>query len=715
MSISEVRIREIYKRLRRHATFKVLALLVLFPVVAQAAPPTPVVWTGAQHVAAGDSFLVLGYSVGLEVWAWYDNNPIRRTVWKPGAEVAGLWAHGTKVAWVTADSALHTATVAGEDLVPLMAAPTAGEPIDVSASESYIGVLTDSNGTTGVRVWEQGNPAATTRWIAPGGGALTWIALRDSTLAGAGGNRVWLARLRGDTAVTMDSLLLTVYVYKMAWAGDTLLLALATSGLKVVGTEGDQFADSIATYSDGGLYQDLAVWDRGWAAIDLFGRLLTFERGSKLEPASLTTSDGTSRGMAAGRDQLAVLTTEYGLGMLDVFSPQLPFWTERRRLPGFVRSLAYSDRGMLAHADYVGVLQVDTAGFEPIMANPYNVVDLSVAGNLVAATGFLTGTALYYLDGEPVQEPLATVHSSIYSRVGELGGNDQLYTVTTAGCDSGFSVYDISNPAEPKTVTRWSVCVPIRDLERMPGALATAMGDSGVWIYDTPIVDTTDPVAVGGATRRWVQLAWRDGYLWGRADNGDIVRWAWRGDSLVELDRFAVPDCQWFDVSGDKLALAHASRLADVWRWDSGGALEAVATFPTRRDVKRVAIVADTVWYVDFDIVYRDVLEGGAGIDDDGAGPVLPRAAILGPCYPNPFNGATQIPLKLRPGVWQVSIYNILGQHVTSWSGLALGPEQRTLVWHPEAGSEPARASGVYFVRATSGGQSEIRRVVYLK
>jgi hypothetical protein len=89
---------------------------------------------------------------------------------------------------------------------------------------------------------------------------------------------------------------------------------------------------------------------------------------------------------------------------------------------------------------------------------------------------------------------------------------------------------------------------------------------------------------------------------------------------------------------------------------------------------------------------------------------LLPAAFRLGQNYPNPFNPGTTIEFELpSAGEYTLSIYNLSGQLVTEFSGIA---EAGVRAVHWEAGD---LASGVYLYRLSSGGVSQTRKMLLLK
>jgi len=99
-------------------------------------------------------------------------------------------------------------------------------------------------------------------------------------------------------------------------------------------------------------------------------------------------------------------------------------------------------------------------------------------------------------------------------------------------------------------------------------------------------------------------------------------------------------------------------------------------------------------------------------IDADGGEEIpLPTAFRIGQPYPNPFNSAQTIPVTTKPGqMLTVDIYNLLGQKVECiYSGVSY-TQQLNITWNAEE-----YASGVYFVKASSGDKAVIRKSILLK
>jgi hypothetical protein len=88
-----------------------------------------------------------------------------------------------------------------------------------------------------------------------------------------------------------------------------------------------------------------------------------------------------------------------------------------------------------------------------------------------------------------------------------------------------------------------------------------------------------------------------------------------------------------------------------------------------------------------------------------------PRLTMLGSVA-----GQARLQLTLgQPGEAQVRIYNARGQLVRDLFNGSLDAGQRVLVWDGRDASGRTAASGVYFVRAVTGGQALTGRVTMLR
>ncbi|HSH00092.1 MAG TPA: T9SS type A sorting domain-containing protein, partial [candidate division Zixibacteria bacterium] len=95
----------------------------------------------------------------------------------------------------------------------------------------------------------------------------------------------------------------------------------------------------------------------------------------------------------------------------------------------------------------------------------------------------------------------------------------------------------------------------------------------------------------------------------------------------------------------------------------------------------------------------------------DDPAPVLPAEFVLSQNHPNPFNPETTIDFALpRRAEVELSIYNVLGQRVTTLFSGEAAAGRHTVNWRADA-----YASGVYFYRLSAGETTLTRKMLLLK
>ena len=100
---------------------------------------------------------------------------------------------------------------------------------------------------------------------------------------------------------------------------------------------------------------------------------------------------------------------------------------------------------------------------------------------------------------------------------------------------------------------------------------------------------------------------------------------------------------------------------------------------------------------------------------------IVPGLTTLGQNYPNPFNPVTNITYDVGfvDGPNQqvnLSIYNLLGQHVQTLVRGQQGPGQYKIMWYGRDKSGVSVASGIYFVHmTTSAGKVQTKKVMLLR
>jgi hypothetical protein len=93
----------------------------------------------------------------------------------------------------------------------------------------------------------------------------------------------------------------------------------------------------------------------------------------------------------------------------------------------------------------------------------------------------------------------------------------------------------------------------------------------------------------------------------------------------------------------------------------------------------------------------------------------LPTSYALQQNFPNPFNAGTVIPIALKSdGEWTLTIYNVAGQAVRTFSG-ADEAGIVNVVWDGTMESGASVASGMYFYRVNAGDFTATKKMVLLK
>ena len=92
-----------------------------------------------------------------------------------------------------------------------------------------------------------------------------------------------------------------------------------------------------------------------------------------------------------------------------------------------------------------------------------------------------------------------------------------------------------------------------------------------------------------------------------------------------------------------------------------------------------------------------------------------PKEYALLQNYPNPFNAGTVIPIVLKDASeWSLSIYNVAGQVVRTFSGSS-DAGTVNVAWDGRAADGSTVASGMYFYRATTPNFTATKKMVLLK
>ena len=101
---------------------------------------------------------------------------------------------------------------------------------------------------------------------------------------------------------------------------------------------------------------------------------------------------------------------------------------------------------------------------------------------------------------------------------------------------------------------------------------------------------------------------------------------------------------------------------------------------------------------------------------DDNDDSVLPEAFTLEQNFPNPFNPETRVDFSLpKAGSYHFEIFNSLGQTVKAVDVVDAAAGPQNITWNGTSDDGSRVASGVYFYKLTFDGNSQTRKMVFLK
>lgn len=119
------------------------------------------------------------------------------------------------------------------------------------------------------------------------------------------------------------------------------------------------------------------------------------------------------------------------------------------------------------------------------------------------------------------------------------------------------------------------------------------------------------------------------------------------------------------------------------------------------------------------DVVYDEsdcVFSIGPSSSCPGYEDVSPSSFWVSHNYPNPFNPVTTIEYALPKGCYvEITIYNILGQKVTSLVHESQKAGHYVIEWNGKSDHEEEVASGIYFYQLKAGEFSECKKMLLLK
>jgi hypothetical protein len=103
-------------------------------------------------------------------------------------------------------------------------------------------------------------------------------------------------------------------------------------------------------------------------------------------------------------------------------------------------------------------------------------------------------------------------------------------------------------------------------------------------------------------------------------------------------------------------------------------------------------------------------------VEAAGASSAIPNQYSLNQNYPNPFNPSTEISFALpQASDVDLSIYNVLGQHVRNLVSGYMEPGKHSVTWDGRDNKGNVAASGIYFYRIKAEDFSDIKKMTLLK
>jgi hypothetical protein len=164
-------------------------------------------------------------------------------------------------------------------------------------------------------------------------------------------------------------------------------------------------------------------------------------------------------------------------------------------------------------------------------------------------------------------------------------------------------------------------------------------------------------------------------------------------------------------VSGDNLRIKANARSGELRvvvypDYDEGGRLTAGS-----HELLRIPVSGDG----SIELVESQFSDAnGALLSVNAAAAYLPENYALLQNYPNPFNAGTVIPVDLKEATdWTLTVYNVAGQVVKTFSGHDAG--RVNVTWDGRADNGSSVASGMYFYRVSAGEFTATKKMVLLK
>lgn len=364
-----------------------------------------------------------------------------------------------------------------------------------------------------------------------------------------------------------------------------------------------------------------------------------------------------------------------------------------------------------------GISIVDVSGSDTLLEvstieGPELPSGLDVAGNLLLIADQPNG--LWIADISDIANPHVVGSASVDGWTSDVA-TDGEYAFVTGG-SQGLLVFDISEPLAPTVIGRSNT----NDfaIEIIVSEQYAYVSDryAGVLVFD--LSNPAHPIAVGKYPASdeplWViYLAkWGNTLVLAASSEVFILDVA---DPLEPklIGSYVSSGIQDVSLTGDLLFLATARKGIEVVDISDPDSPKKVSTYDT--DGMAMGVTArDTLVYVaDYTSLLRFHLLGTSNSNGHG---VIPSDLRIDPGYPNPFNPSTTIDYSIpRTSRLNLSVYNILGQKVTTLVDAVKSAGSYSATWSGTDDAGRSVASGVYLCTIKAGGVYRTIKLVKAK
>lgn len=476
--------------------------------------------------------------------------------------------------------------------------------------------------------------------------------------------------------------------------GTTLYAACGQAGIHVIDVSDPYAPTRLRTvYTAGTTYRAIAVGSTLYAIENPLGlHVFDMDPPQGIPEIAVADTPGEAKKLVLAGDDLYVADGTAGLQVFDVQDPAAPT---------LIGTLAPPSAGV--GKEFVDLKVVGTTAYVAGMDTGFHVIDVTNP----AAPAYVATAPLAWVRAVDVAGDYAFVTYS-----GPDGAGLTVYDVT-----SGTPTYmgDVSLPVNLTSYATW-----------IDDVVYVGSWDDGLWTVDVSVPSA--PVQVGNLPGRYSEVV-PVGGGWALAAalyGAHEVELLDRTDPLHPVIAASIPAGNSpvsFDRNGDLLyvacgrvgvfALDIADPLLPAVLGNAqfslvpgtiipGGAADVVST----SDVVFVARGADGIAVLPAQC--RSAV--GAPFGAEAAGPL--RIAVR----PNPFRDGVELAIRGRPGVGaRFDVFDLAGRRLRSLVTAPDGSGSAAVRWDGNDRNGSPVAPGIYFVRATSGGETHAARGVRIR